>query len=59
MDISRKKGKKGRKIGRNRDKCAKYRAEGRLAANRARRAARHARKHPNDLAAQRAAAPSA
>ncbi len=48
MDISRKKGKKGRKIGRNRDKCAKYRAEGRLAANKARRAARHARMHPND-----------
>lgn len=37
-------GRKGRKIGRDREKCARYRAEGRREHNKARRAARHARR---------------
>ncbi len=41
--------KKGcRKAGRNRETCARYRAEGRREKNKKRRAARHAKKHPND-----------
>lgn len=47
------KGKNGtKKYGRNREVCARYRAEGRRAANRARRIARHVRHHPNDAAAR-------
>ncbi len=42
-------GKKGcRKMGRNKVTCARYRAEGRREKNKRRRAARHAKKHPND-----------
>ncbi len=41
--------KKGcRKAGRNRETCARYRAEGRREKNKKRRAARHAKNHPND-----------
>ena len=42
-------GKKGcRKAGRNRVKCARYRAEGRREKNKKLRAKRHAKRHPND-----------
>lgn len=41
--------KKGcRKAGRNRVSCALYRARGRREKNKARRAALHAKRHPND-----------
>ena len=40
--------KKGRKIGRNKVKCAAYRASGRRERNKARRLRRHLRSHPND-----------
>ncbi len=46
------KGRNGtKKYGRNREACKRYRAEGRREANKARRAARHAHRHPNDAAA--------
>ncbi len=48
MTEQRRGGKKGAKIGRNRAVCLKYRAEGRREKNKARRAARHIKAHPND-----------
>ena len=51
MNQERKGGKKGAKIGRNRVGCLKYRAEGRRKKNKARRAVRHTKAHPNDLLA--------
>lgn len=44
-------GKKGRKIGRNAEKCKAYRAAGRREKNKKRRLAKHLRNHPQDLAA--------
>ena len=41
-------GKKGAKIGRNKAGCLKYRTEGRREKNKARRAVRHIKAHPND-----------
>ena len=41
-------GKKGRKIGRNKLKCERYRAAHRREKNMARRAGRYLLKHPND-----------
>ena len=43
--------KGGRKIGRNKVKCARYAVQGRKARNKARKAAKHRREHPGDLAA--------
>lgn len=43
--------KKGRKFGRRKDTCARYRAEGRKEKNKKRRVARHVRGNPNDIAA--------
>ena len=46
------KGKKGRngtkKYGRNAKKCEKYKAAGRRAENKARKALKHKKRHPND-----------
>ena len=44
--------KGGRKIGRNKVKCARYAAQGRRARNKARKHAKHLRAHPGDLAAR-------
>jgi len=41
-------GKKGRKIGRDKVKCARYRLEGRREKNKARRAAKRAKNNSTD-----------
>lgn len=45
------KGKKGRKVGRNRKWCQEYRARGQRMKNKIRKVARHLKRHPNDEAA--------
>lgn len=42
----------GRKIGRNKVECARYRAQGRREKNKVRRLARHIREYPQDEAAR-------
>lgn len=41
-------GKKGRKLGRNKDDCKKYLTEGRQEKNKEIKMARHSKQHPND-----------
>ena len=48
-------GKKGRKIGRDENKCRRYRAEGRRERNLARKLRRHVRVFPDDVQAFEAA----
>lgn len=48
--------KGGRKIGRNRVECERYRKQGRREKNKLRKLARHVRDFPNDEAARRALA---
>ncbi len=49
--MAAKKSKAGRKIGRNKVTCARYREQGRRVKNKIRRVARHVRGNPNDTAA--------
>jgi ribosomal protein S15P/S13E len=47
-------GKKGRKIGRDKEKCARYRIQGRREINKIRKVRKHIRRHPNDIYAEEA-----
>ncbi|MFQ6011539.1 MAG: hypothetical protein ACE5KG_05150 [Nitrososphaerales archaeon] len=47
-------GKKGRKIGRSKEKCQRYRAAGTREKNKIRKVRKHVRRHPNDAVARRA-----
>jgi len=44
-------GKKGRKIGRNKNFCDMYKLQGRREKNKKKRKIRHLKRHPNDLQA--------
>jgi len=48
MVLVHKRGKKNRKFGRNKKWCERYLTEDRKAKNKAKRKARHNKKHPND-----------
>lgn len=49
MPNAYKRGKKNRKHGRNKRWCELYRQRGQRELNKARRQARHAKRHPNDV----------
>lgn len=50
------KGKKGRKVGRDKKKCQDYRARGLRIKNKIRKLKKHIKRQPRDLAAQEALA---
>lgn len=50
--IARKGGKKNRKFKRNKDKCAIYAREGRREKNKAKKLAKHLRRHGTDVQAK-------
>ncbi len=49
---SRKKGKKGRKIGRNKSKCDSYKVRGVRLTNKKKKLVRHIKEHPSDSNAE-------